>query len=256
MEAATATAQLESFNPTTGQLIGAVPVTAPEDVQAVVDAAAKVQPFWAQLTLAARGRYLERTAQVLIDESDSIRDLISREQGKPRNEAFSMEILPTIDALSWIAHAGRAILDDEKIPMPQLFLKTKRSAFTYEPLGVIGVIAPWNFPWSIPFGEMALALMGGNGVVLKPASLTPLIGARIVRAFERAGVPEGLVRVIHGPGTGAALVESSVGKVFFTGSVEVGRGVGEACARQLKGSVLELGGKDPMIVLPDANIEH
>jgi acyl-CoA reductase-like NAD-dependent aldehyde dehydrogenase len=256
MEASTITAQLESFNPATGQLLGVVPVTPPHEVETVVEAVAKVQPFWAELTLAARGRYLQRTAQVLIDESDDIRDLIAREQGKPRNEAFSMEILPTIDALSWIAHAGRAILDDEKIPMPQLFLKTKRSAFTYEPLGVIGVISPWNYPWSIPFGEMALALMAGNGVVLKPSSLTPLIGERIVRAFERAGVPEGLVRVIHGPGTGAALVESSVGKVFFTGSVEVGRGVGEACARQLKGSVLELGGKDPMIVLPDANIDH
>ncbi|HWF36041.1 MAG TPA: aldehyde dehydrogenase family protein [Solirubrobacteraceae bacterium] len=256
MEASTATAELESFNPTTGQRVGSVPVTPPYGVQAIVDAVAKVQPFWAELTLAARGRYLERTAQVLIDEADDIRDLISREQGKPRNEAFSMEILPTIDALTWIAHAGREILSDEKIPMPQLFLKTKRSAFTYEPLGVIGVISPWNYPWSIPFGEMAMALMAGNGVVLKPASLTPLIGERIVRAFERAGIPEGLVRVVHGPGTGAALVESSVSKVFFTGSVEIGRGVGEACARQLKGSVLELGGKDPMIVLPDANIDH
>ena len=113
MEASTVTAQLESFNPTTGQLVGAVPVTAPDEVQAIVDAVAKVQPFWAQLTLSARGRYLERTAQVLIDESDDIRDLISREQGKPRNESFSMEIMPTIDALSWIAHAGREILADE-----------------------------------------------------------------------------------------------------------------------------------------------
>src|ERR1700761_6312248 len=140
--------------------------------------------------------------------------------------------------------------------MPQLFLKTKRTAFTYEPLGVIGVISPWNYPWSIPFGEVALALMAGNGVVLKPASLTPLIGERIADVFTRAGVPEGLVRVVHGPGTGAALAESSVGKVFFTGSVETGRSVAQACARRLKGSVLELGGKDPMIVLDDAHLEH
>jgi succinate-semialdehyde dehydrogenase/glutarate-semialdehyde dehydrogenase len=256
MEASTLTAQLDSFNPATGERIGTVATTAPEEVQAVVDAVAKVQPFWAELTLAARGRYLERTAQVLIDESDDIRDLISREQGKPRNEAFSMEVLPTIDALKWIAGAGREILADEKIPMPQLFLKTKSSAFTYEPLGVIGIIAPWNYPWSIPFGEVALALMAGNGVVLKPASLTPLIGERIVRAFERAGVPEGLIRAIHGPGAGQALVRSSVNKVFFTGSVESGRSVGEECARQMKGSVLELGGKDAMIVLSDANIDH
>jgi acyl-CoA reductase-like NAD-dependent aldehyde dehydrogenase len=249
-------AQLESLNPATGEPIGSVPITPPDEVQGVVDAVAKVQPFWAELTLRDRALYLERAAQVVIDEGDDIRDLIVREQGKPRNEAFAMEILPTIDALHWIARAGQEILADEKIPMPQVFLKTKRSAFTYEPLGVIGIVSPWNYPWSIPFGEVALALMAGNGVVLKPASLTALTGDRIQRVFERAGVPEGLVRVVHGPGTGPALVQSSVAKVFFTGSVETGRWVGEACARQLKGSVLELGGKDPMIVLPDAHLGH
>jgi succinate-semialdehyde dehydrogenase/glutarate-semialdehyde dehydrogenase len=256
VEAATATTGLESFNPGTGERLGAVPITPPDEVQAIVDSVAQVQPFWAALTLHDRGRYLERTAQVLIDEGDDLRDLIVREQGKPRNEAFSMEILPTIDALTWIAREGPEILADEQIPMPQLFLKTKSSAFTYEPLGVIGVVSPWNYPWSIPFGEVALALMAGNGVVLKPASLTPLIGERIRRAFERAGVPEGLVRIVHGPGTGPALVSSSVAKVFFTGSVETGRSVGEECARRLKGSVLELGGKDAMVVLADANLEH
>jgi succinate-semialdehyde dehydrogenase/glutarate-semialdehyde dehydrogenase len=256
MESATAVAHLESFNPATGEPIGSVAATPPDHVQAVVDSVARVQPAWGQLTLEARGRYLERAAEVLLDECDEIRDLIAREQGKPRNEAFSMELLPTIDALKWIAKAGVEILSEEKVPMPQLFLKTKRSAFVYEPLGVIGVISPWNYPWSIPFGEVALALMAGNGVVLKPASLTPLIGERIVSVFERAGVPAGLVRVVHGPGTGAALAESSVGKVFFTGSVETGRSVAEACARRLTGCVLELGGKDPMIVLGDAHLEH
>src|SRR6202012_5932154 len=120
--------------------------------------------------------------------------------------------------LHWIAGEGQRILADESIEMPQWFFKTKQSSFTYEPLGVIGVIAPWNYPWSIPFGEVALALMAGNGVVVKPASLTPLIGDRIAHVFERAGVPEGLVRVIHGPGAGSALVRSPVAKVFFTGS--------------------------------------
>jgi succinate-semialdehyde dehydrogenase/glutarate-semialdehyde dehydrogenase len=252
----TAVAELESFNPATGERLGAVPATPPEQVQAIVDAVGIVQPFWAQLTLHDRARYLERTAQVLIDETDEIRDLIVREQGKPRNEAFTMEILPTIDSLRWIARAGVEVLDDERLDMPQLYLKTKSAAFTYEPLGVVAVISPWNYPWSIPLGEVALALMAGNGVVLKPASLTPLIGERIARAFERAGLPEGLLRVVHGAGTGQALVRSSVAKVFFTGSVQAGRDVGEECARQLKGSVLELGGKDPMIVLPDADPEH
>ncbi|MGZ4197651.1 MAG: aldehyde dehydrogenase family protein [Solirubrobacteraceae bacterium] len=256
MSATTATTELESVNPATGERIGAVEITAPEQVQGVVDAVAKVQPFWAQLSLEDRGRYLERAAQVLLDECDEIRDLLVREQGKPRNEAFSMEVLPTIDALRWIADAGAEILADEKIAMPQLFLKTKRSSYVYEPLGVIGIISPWNYPWSIPFGEVAQALMAGNGVVLKPASLTPLIGQRIQQLFERAGVPEGLVRVVHGPGTGSALVQSSVGKVFFTGSVQTGRTVAEGCAQRLKGCVLELGGKDPMIVLADANLDH
>jgi len=251
-----ASAQLESFSPADGELIGSVPITPADEVQAVVDAVAQVQPFWAQLTLTDRARYLQRAAQVLIDECDSVRDLLVREQGKPRNEAFSMEVLPTIDALRWIATQGQKLLADEKIPMSQVFFKSKSSAFTYEPLGVIGVIAPWNYPWSIPFGEVALALMAGNGVVLKPATLTPLIGERIRAVFERAGVPDGLVRVVHGPGTGSALVRSSVSKIFFTGSVETGRGVAEECARQLKGCVLELGGKDPMLVLADANVDH
>ena len=134
-----------------------------------------------------------------------------------------MELLPTIDSLRWLAEAGPGILEDERIPLP-VFIKQKRARFTFEPLGVVGVIAPWNYPWSIPFGEVAIALMAGNGVVLKPASLTPLIGQRIQEVFERAGVPEGLVRTVHGGGAvGQALVESSAAKIFFTGSVEVGR---------------------------------
>ncbi len=256
MDVVSAPDQLESINPATGARLGSVPITRADAVGGVVEAVATVQPFWAQLTLGDRARYLERAGQVLIDEADAICELIVREQGKPLNEAFSMEVLPTIDALRWIAREGVELLADAKIPMSQVFLRAKSSAFTFEPLGVIGVISPWNYPWSIPFGEVALALMAGNGVVLKPASLTPLIGERIARVFERAGVPEGLVRVVHGPGTGSALVRSSAAKIFFTGSVETGRGVGEECARQLKGSVLELGGKDPMIVLPDANLDH
>src|ERR671931_1266664 len=247
--------KLESFNPATGELIGTVETIKPNQVQGVVDDVAEVQPFWAQLSLADRGRYLKRAADLLVEDLDQVADLLTREQGKPITESYVMELIPTIDALRWCADAGKKILADEKIPFPQAFLKTKRSFFSYEPLGVVGVIAPWNYPWSIPFGEVAIALMCGNGVVLKPASLTPLIGQRIQTIFERAGVPEGLVQTVHGGGAvGQALVESSVAKIFFTGSVEVGRRVGEECARRMKGSVLELGGKDPMLVCADANL--
>jgi acyl-CoA reductase-like NAD-dependent aldehyde dehydrogenase len=250
------TGRLESFSPLDGQLVGAVATLAPEGVQGLVDEVAGVQPFWAQLPLVDRARYMRRAAQAVIDELDDLARLLAREQGKPISECYAMELLPTIDSLRWLAEAGPGILADEGISLP-VFIKQKRARFRFEPLGVVGVIAPWNYPWSIPFGEVAIALMAGNGVVLKPASLTPLIGERIQAIFERAGVPEGLVRTVHGGGAvGQALVESSAAKIFFTGSVEVGRRVGEECARRMKGSVLELGGKDPMIVCADANLAN
>jgi acyl-CoA reductase-like NAD-dependent aldehyde dehydrogenase len=248
---------LESFNPTTGELLGTVETLTPSKTQAVVDDVAEVQPFWAQLSLEDRARYMRRAEDVLLAEIDELAELLTREQGKPRVESYSMELLPTVDALKWIADQGPEILADEKVPFPQAFLKTKRAKFAYEPIGVVGVIAPWNYPWSIPFGEVAIALMAGNGVVLKPASLTPLIGERIRMIFEKAGFPEGLVRTIHGGGRiGDALVKSSAGKIFFTGSVEIGYKVGVECAKRMKGSVLELGGKDPQIVCADADLAN
>jgi acyl-CoA reductase-like NAD-dependent aldehyde dehydrogenase len=249
--------KLESFNPATGELVGTVETIKPEDVQGVVDDVSEVQPFWAELSLADRARYMRRAADLLVEDMEQVAGLLTREQGKPITESYVMELIPTIDALRWCADAAPEILADEKIPFPQAFLKTKRSFFSYEPLGVVGVISPWNYPWSIPFGEVALALVAGNGVVLKPASLTPLLGERIQKAFDDAGFPEGLVRTVHGGGAiGQALCEASTAKIFFTGSVEVGRRVGEVCAQRLKGSVLELGGKDPQIVCADADLAN
>src|SRR5690349_13934535 len=172
-ESQSSTNQLESFNPATGELVGVVDTITPDQVQGVVDDVARVQPAWAELTLEDRGNYMRRAAAVLVDELDELAQLLSSEQGKPLNEALSMELIPTIDALNWCAENGPEILADEKIRYAQKFFLTKRSHFSYEPLGVVGVIAPWNYPWSIPFGEVAIALMAGNGVVLKPASLTP-----------------------------------------------------------------------------------
>src|SRR4051795_11424210 len=258
MEAAVTplTPELESVSPLDGARVGAVETIRPDAVQAVVDDVASVQPFWAQLPLKDRARYMRRAAQAIIDQVDELAALLSREQGKPINESYVMELLPTIDSLRWLAEAGPGILEDERVPLP-IFIKQKRARFTFEPLGVVGVIAPWNYPWAIPFDEVAIALMAGNGGVLKPASLTPLIGQRIQEVFERAGVPEGLGRPVHGgggggPGPGGA----SRAPTLFTGSVEVGRRVGEECAKRLKGSVLELGGKDPMVVCADANLPN
>jgi acyl-CoA reductase-like NAD-dependent aldehyde dehydrogenase len=247
---------LESFNPATGELIGTVETITPAKVQGIVDDVAEVQPFWAALSLEDRARYMRRAVDVLLSEIDEIAELLTNEQGKPRVESYTMELLPTVDSLKWIADNGPQILSDEKLSMP-VILKSKSAKFTYEPIGVVGVIAPWNYPWSIPFGEVAIALMCGNGVVLKPASLTPLIGDRIRQTFEKAGLPEGLIRTVHGGGRiGDALVKSTAGKIFFTGSVEVGKKVGVECAKRMKGSVLELGGKDPQIVCADADLAN
>src|SRR6478672_12913963 len=248
---------LESFNPATGELVGSVPTITPDEVQAVVDDVARIQPAWAELPAKTRAAYMRRAADGLLDDIDEVAELLVREQGKPRVEAYTMELLPTVDALHWCAKAGPKILADEKVAMNQGFTLSKKAHFSYEPIGVVGVIAPWNYPWSIPFGEVAIALMAGNGVVLKPASLTPLLGEEIRNVFERGGLPEGLVRTVHGGGrVGDALAKSTAGKIFFTGSVEVGRKVGEVCAKRLKGCVLELGGKDPAIVCADAKLEH
>jgi acyl-CoA reductase-like NAD-dependent aldehyde dehydrogenase len=248
---------LESFNPTTGELLGSVETGDEAAVRRAVEEVERVQPLWAELAPADRARYMRRAADVLLAELDEVTALLTAEQGKPLTEAHTMEVVPTIDGLHWIADNGPEILASEAIPMGRGLFWQQRARFAFAPLGVVGVIAPWNYPWSIPFGEVAMALMAGNGVVLKPAELTPLLGERIAAIFERAGLPEGLLRVVQGAGeTGAALVRSPVRKIFFTGSVETGRSVGEACACQLKGSVLELGGKDAAIVCADADLDH
>ena len=256
-ETSTGKDTLESFNPATGDLVGTVPTITPDQVQGIVDEVGQIQPAWAQLSLSDRASYLKRAASVLTDELDDIAKLLSQEQGKPITECYTMELIPSIDALRWCAKEGPKILKDEKVGYPQPFFKTKRSKFRYQPIGVVGVIAPWNYPWTIPMQEIAIALMAGNGVVLKPASLTPLLGEAIQSVFEKAGLPEGLIRTVHGGGRiGDALTKSSAGKIFFTGSVPVGYKVGEECAKLMKGCVLELGGKDPMIVCADANLDY
>src|SRR5205085_2180219 len=157
-----------------------------------------------------------------------------------------------IDALHWIADAGQQILADERIPQPQAFTKLKKSIFSYEPLGVVGVIAPWNYPWSIPFGEVAMALMAGNGVVLKPASLTPLIGERIKDVFERGGLPEGLVRTVHGGGAvGNALAhDTEIGPMVSREQYELVKDlVDDAIAA---GAELRCGGPMEIDGYPDA----
>src|SRR3954469_16061793 len=130
--------QLESFNPATGELVGSVDTVTPGQVQAIVDDVAEVQPAWAELTPSDRADYMRRAADVLLDEIDAMAELLSTEQGKPRNEAYTMELIPTIDALNWCPYAGPKTLADEKLRSSQASLRPKRSHFAYEPIGVVG----------------------------------------------------------------------------------------------------------------------
>jgi acyl-CoA reductase-like NAD-dependent aldehyde dehydrogenase len=247
---------IESFDPANGELLGTVPVTRPKEVEGIAAEAARVQQGWALTPLAERVRVVDRAARWILAHKDEIGEKLTRENGKTLLESLTMEIYPVVDTFTWIARWAPRYLSPERIPNPQPFMKHKRHMFLYDPLGVVGIIAPWNYPFSIPAGEVGLAIAAGNAVLLKPSELTPLIAEEIARAFQAAGLPRGLLRVIHGRGdTGAALCQAGpVRKVFFTGSVATGQKVMEAAARHLKPAMLELGGKDAAVVLRDADL--
>jgi succinate-semialdehyde dehydrogenase/glutarate-semialdehyde dehydrogenase len=198
-----------------------------------------------------------RAREIVLDQVDEIATLISRETGKPPAEATSMEIVPTLDLMNYFARNTASILDHRKIDIGQYGLMGRSSYVVHKPLGVVGIISPWNFPWATPLDEIVMALMAGNAVVVKPSELTPLTALKIADVFKQAQLPDGLLAVVTGDGsTGAALVESGVNKIMFTGSVNTGKRVAEAAAKHLVPVVLELGGKDPMIVCEDANLAN
>lgn len=245
-----------SYDPATGEEVGRVASRSAAEVAQAVKRARMAQKAWGALSYAERGRVVLRARVVVLDELDAIAGLISRESGKPATEALMMELVPTLDLMQFFARRTGRLLKAERIGIGQYGLMGRSSRVVYKPLGVVGIISPWNFPWAIPLGEVVMSLVAGNAVVLKPSELTPLVGQKIGEIFKRAGLPEGLLTVVTGDGaTGAALVEAGVDKIMFTGSVATGRRVAEAAARRLIPCVLELGGKDPMIVFEDANVE-
>jgi succinate-semialdehyde dehydrogenase/glutarate-semialdehyde dehydrogenase len=157
----------------------------------------------------------------------------------------------------YFAHRTARLLKPQKIDIGQYGLMGRSSRIVYQPVGVVGIISPWNFPWATPLDEVVMALMAGNSVIVKPSELTPFTALKIGSIFKEAGLPEGLLTVLTGDGTtGAALTDSGVDKIMFTGSVSTGKRVAENAARHLTPVVLELGGKDPMIVLEDANLAN
>jgi acyl-CoA reductase-like NAD-dependent aldehyde dehydrogenase len=247
---------IESRNPATGAVLGSVTATPPERIAEVVAAAGQVQPLWALLRIEDRARYMRRMAQAIIDEFDDLVQTIAREQGRPRAEVATLELLPAIDALIWIADDGAKVLGGRRVGIHRSMSLAKRARMAYEPYGTIAVIGAGSAPFAQPLGQIAGALLAGNGVVFKPAARACLTGERIARVLARADLPEGLVRIVHGDSdVGVALAKApGVAKVLFTGSPAVGREVASACVAREKEVTVELGGKDAMLVLADCNL--
>jgi succinate-semialdehyde dehydrogenase/glutarate-semialdehyde dehydrogenase len=251
------TREIVSHDPSTGEEIGRTPLLDVDEVAAAVNRAHAAQPAWAKLSYRERARFILRAREIVLAQLEEIAKLISRETGKPASEAISMEIVPTLDLMHYFAKHTAQLLGRRRIDIGQYNLMARSSYIVYKPLGVVGIISPWNFPWATPLDEVVMALMAGNAVVVKPSELTPLTALKIASVFKQAQLPDGLLEVITGDGsTGAALVEAGVNKIMFTGSVNTGKRVAEAAAKHLTPVVLELGGKDPMIVLEDADLEN
>ena len=250
------TDEIISYNPATGAEVGRVAQTSADDVTAAVERGRVVFQSWKQTSFRERAASIMRAREVLLADKDAIARLISDESGKPVAEAFSMEIAPVLDLMQYFSRNTEKLLKPHKIGIGIYGLMGRSSKIVYHPLCVVGIIPAWNYPFSIPLGEAVMALMAGNTVVIKPSELTPMIGLRIGEIFERAGLPENCVQIVSGGGeTGAALVEAAPDKIMFTGSVATGKNIAAAAAKNLTSVVLELGGKDPMIVFADANLE-
>jgi len=246
------TERLSSYNPATGDVIGSVPIMSAVEVDAAVARARIAAQTWSTRSFAARNEELVAFRKAIAAAADEIADVLHRENGKPELEAYTEVMM----ALSHLQHAaGRAEKAMEPRKVSSGLLANFRATISYHPLGVVGVIGPWNYPLFTPMGSIAYALAAGNAVVWKPSELTPLVALEIEKIAKRTFALPDLLQVVTGAGaTGAALAKSAVDKVAFTGSAPTGKRVMIAAAERLTPVLLELGGKDPMIVDSDADI--
>jgi acyl-CoA reductase-like NAD-dependent aldehyde dehydrogenase len=253
----TETQEIICHDPSTGAETGRVPITSAEKVRQSVMSAREAQPAWARLSYRDRAQFILKARELVLAQMDDIARLVSKETGKPAPEAISMEVVPTLDLMFYFANNTAKLLKPGSIDIGQYKFMGRSSTIVYKPVGVVGIISPWNFPWATPLDEVVMVLMAGNAVVVKPSELTPLSALKIAEIFQRSQLPPGLLSIVTGDGrTGSALIESGVDKIMFTGSVMTGKRVAEAAAKHLTPVVLELGGKDPMIVLEDAHIQN
>jgi succinate-semialdehyde dehydrogenase/glutarate-semialdehyde dehydrogenase len=247
---------VQSTNPATGEIVARFDCTPAGALPGILRRARDVQAGWAASSLSSRCDLLRKLGRVLHARRDELAQLVTRETGKPIVEALFADVLISLEVAKYYAHDAPYALQEERVPHQNFAVKAKSGHLAHQPLGVIAVISPWNYPLAIPLGQIIPAVVAGNAVVLKPSEFAPGCGHIIADCFAEAGFPAKLVQVIHGGGElGAAFVDARPDKVVFTGSTAAGRRVAEACARHLIPSVLELGGKDAMIVLADARLE-
>jgi acyl-CoA reductase-like NAD-dependent aldehyde dehydrogenase len=243
-------------NPATLEPIGEITCANSAEVQAAVERGRKAQLAWGALSFKQRGEYMERMIKVVLAHQDEIAETVARETGKAPFEAYASEMPPVCDVLQYYAkHAGKFLKD--RSTRLHLLGPFKKLRLTYRPLGVVGIIIPWNFPFIMGLNPTVQALMAGNTVVLKPSEVTPFSAQLLGKLFQEAGLPSDVFQVVVGDGeVGAALCQADIDKIHFTGSVATGKKVGEACGQRLLPCTLELGGKDPAIVCADADLER
>jgi acyl-CoA reductase-like NAD-dependent aldehyde dehydrogenase len=248
--------KVTSTNPATAEVLRGFECASAAEVQDAVTRARAAQPAWQAIGVRQRLEILAKFQQLLNDRKQQVASVITSEAGKPVAESLLTEILVVLDAARFLLQETYGFLREQPLPHGNLATKAKSGRLIRQPYGVIGIISPWNYPFSIPATESLAALVTGNAVVLKPSELTPLCAIELASLLHDAGVPADVFQVVIGEGVaGAALIESGIGKLIFTGSVATGRRIAQAAAALLLPVVLELGGKDPMIVLGDADVD-
>ena len=226
------------------------------EIPAVVARARAAFPAWAQLPVRERAACVARLRRYIVRHRDELARVISTGTGKPLVEALTHDLLTTADALKSAEKLAPRVLRRQRQPM-SLLLFGKVPYVERKPYGCVLVVAPWNYPFNLAVVPAATALLAGNTVILKPSEVTPEVSRAIEEAFFMAGFPPGVIQVVHGgPEVGQALLDEGPDFIFFTGSTATGRRIATAAAQRLTPSVLELGGKDPMIVFPDADLRR
>ncbi len=247
--------QTESINPATGEKIGFSKLNSFEDLNSMILRARESQKLWEHIPIGVRVKYLLKVRDFIVENADRIAETISRDNGKTRVDALATEVFPASMAISYYCKNASRFLKDQKLHGGNIILINKRSKIIRVPYGVVGIISPWNYPFSIPLSEVVMGLLAGNAVILKTATETQMVGLILNEAFNSANLPDGIFNFINLPGkiAGDAFLDQGVNKIFFTGSVAIGKYLMERAAKYLTPLCLELGGNDAMIVCEDAD---